>query len=83
MIHLRRIEPGTAPGNLYVRVCTLSGSLLTQYALDDVAQAENTGTSDLTMTDTWLDVHPDDVVYLYIYDGDTGDCVKTIVVDRP
>lgn len=81
-VHLRRVPPGTAPGQLYVRLCTLAQPqrLLDAHPVDPAA----VGPSGLSEADQqvvfrWLDEHPGDAVRVYLYDGGTGDCFATVL----
>lgn len=83
--HLARIATGKAPGALFVRIVTDSGHLLREYPLwprtaDELARIT---ASDIAVTDDWLTAWPDDCVRCYVYDGDSGECLHTIVIDEP
>lgn len=80
-VHVSRIAAGSAPGGFYSRVATVSGHLLDAHPVT-TENAGRSGLDDDALADAWLEEHPDDEVHVYIYDGDSGDCVSTIVVKR-
>ena len=79
-VHLERLPRGINPGGLYVRSCTSTDEVLVDHPMHDPAASGAEGDSDGTAVRSWLDGHPEGRVYTYIYDGDTGECVKTIIV---
>jgi hypothetical protein len=81
-LYARTIPPNTSPGGFYVRIVTASGHLLDEHPIgpDDAGPL---GLRDADIFDRWLAEHPGDTAYVYIYDGDTGTCVKTVVGSTP
>jgi hypothetical protein len=77
-VHQPRIAPESAPGALYVRIATESGKLLDEHALSH-ENARVSGVANNDQTEAWLAEHPEDRVFVYVYDGDSGECVQTII----
>jgi hypothetical protein len=63
-----RIAPGTAPGTLVARVIDLGGAILAEHVLD-LGNVEDHATAD---------AETPGVGAVYLYDGDTGECVATL-----
>lgn len=78
--HLVRVAPGLAPGSLYSRIVTDTDQVLTDHALAEFCVLQQAA-ADSDRAWAWLDEHPTGRVYLYIYDGDDGECVRTVIMD--
>lgn len=72
-VHLERIAPGRAPGGVWIRVCTLE-RLLSEYAATD---PETIAAS--AALDGSLALEQNETVWVYFYDGDTGECMRTLI----
>jgi hypothetical protein len=74
-VHLERVAPGLAPGEIVVRVCT-PDQLLAEYSIardpEVIAAASRRLRWQLIAT-------AEEVVYIYFYDGTDGAHLKTIV----
>lgn len=77
--HLPSIAAGVAPGALAVRIVTEAGALLDAHALE----LHTAVSADLSLVAWHLLEHPDGRVFVYVYDGDSGLCLSTVVVDGP
>lgn len=76
-IHLPTVIPNLAPGALWVRLCTRH-RLITEHALD--AMPDKVGEIDAGLANR--EATRGGIVWLYIYDGDTGECVCTLVTAK-
>ncbi len=78
-IHLEKIEPNKNPGGVWARLCA-SDRVIHEAALNDVSggAAAGAGFADLARQGAGHD----ETVWLYMYDGDTGECLNTIIVER-
>lgn len=77
--HLENIAPGTAPGVLSVRIVTGTDELLDAHELTmDSAEAYRQADAELALL--WLQFNPCSWVHIYVYDGDSGECLKTVAV---
>jgi hypothetical protein len=76
-IHLRTVPPpGINPHGIWIRLCTKE-RLITAHALDSLPIAGLAGTEDGALTAAELDRGHD--CWLYIYDGDNGKCIGTLI----
>jgi hypothetical protein len=84
VIHVERVAPGLAPGALWVRLCSiaadpagdlliLEGPLRSPRGIEAVAEAH--GTAALAHAEA-----TGEEVRLYVYDGDSGECLTTAIV---
>jgi hypothetical protein len=73
--HLR-IEPASCPGGVVVHVVDDEGELLTEHVLRSPAEADAAA-----LIDTQEARRRAGRLWLYLYDGDNGDCVGTLVVE--
>jgi hypothetical protein len=76
VIHLPTVQPGINPHGVWIRICTRH-ELLIERALESVKAAARAGEVDGGITKSALEQGQD--CWLYIYDGDTGACVRTII----
>lgn len=74
--HTPWVPAGLVPGGVYARVAVVGGPLLAEHAVTVV----DDGARDAEIAGAWLAGHPDGEVHVYLYDGDTGECVHTLVV---
>lgn len=74
-LHRKRIGPSAAPGGLWVRVCTLD-RLLTEYAAVDPQTVGCSAAADAAIVNA-----QDEKVWTYFYDGDTGECLRTLITE--
>lgn len=74
MIHLATVPAGLAPGRLWVRVCT-ADELLTEHGLE---WGDLEGELDGRLARDHAD--RGERVWCYVYDGDSGECVATLIV---
>jgi hypothetical protein len=72
------IAPRRAPGGLWARV-TAGRRILDEHALEDPGSVEAQAVLDATLSSTAIDAGADEV-RVFFYDGDTGECVGTLVV---
>lgn len=79
-VYLERVPAGTSPGALWVRICA-GDELVDQHPLDDAALTEALALNDVDVAMAAADRHGE--ARVYIYDGDSGECVKTIIVGGP
>ncbi len=83
-VHLRAVAPGLNPGGLWVRLCTdptdgAPGELLTEHALTGESMAlADPSAFDTDQSDAAL--ARGRTVRNFIYDGDTGECIVTVMV---
>ena len=75
-IHLPTVEPGKAPGGLWIRLCTRK-KLLAERALEKVSEAHQ-------LADSHGDIAIEALkngegIWLYFYDGDSGECLGTLL----
>jgi hypothetical protein len=78
-LHRPTIEPGKAPGGVYVRICSLD-QLLTEYPLVPPVVAGAVESAADVDAGLILD-HEGERIWTYFYDGDTGACMRTIITD--
>lgn len=81
--HASRVAAGICPGALYVRVAAASGPLLDAHDLPLLSTAAGLSTNDQLTAARWLGQHRDDAVHVYVFDGDSGECLATIIVHGP
>lgn len=67
------VQPGMAPGSRWVRICA-GDELIAEHAIDDPSFADRDAS---IATDASI-LHGESRTY--IYDGDSGACLKTIIV---
>lgn len=82
-VHLPRIPAHAAPGTLFVRICThLQPVKLLDAHPVDLPRVTPSGMTedDARLVFEYIDEHPGDAVRVYVYDGDSGACVATILV---
>jgi len=79
-IHLERIAPGRAPGGILVRICTID-RLLLERALTEPELAASAGSFDADATIAAIGGGAEEV-RAYFYDGDSGECLLTVVAGR-
>lgn len=76
-VHLERIAPGRAPGGVWIRVCTID-RLVTEYAATDPATVGISAEHDGELAvGTGADR-----VWVYFYDGDSGECLRTLITNN-
>lgn len=78
-VDLVRAPAASAPGGIFARITTVDGWLLGERVLLD-RDVHTEGDYDVGVAVAWLDTHPEDEVRVYLYDGDSGVCLKTIVM---
>jgi hypothetical protein len=79
-VHRERIKPNTAPGNVVVRVCTLHECLIDEVLHTD-DEGESRGEAHARLASEALEQGK--VVWTYFYDGDTGECMNTLIARPP
>ncbi|MEN3329066.1 MAG: hypothetical protein V7638_3873 [Acidobacteriota bacterium] len=75
-IHLERIAPNKQPGGLWFRQCTLR-RLLSEHGASIPSFVS--AIAEMQGDEARAALADGETVWLYIYDGDTGDCVKTLI----
>lgn len=73
-IHLERIAPGRAPGGIVVRICTLEHLLVERALLAELPTAA-AAEADAAIAAAAFG----EEVRAYFYDGDSGECMLTVV----
>lgn len=76
------IARNCAPGAMYVRIVTSKGRLLDAHPIGEKGHDQMVleQAADEQLAETWCETHPDQSVYVYVYDGDDGRCVSAIVI---
>jgi hypothetical protein len=80
--HLPSVPAGIAPGVLYLRLVTDTDVVLRTGALWYHDTLSTRARHDAAITHDWLIEHPTGVVYLDLYDGDTGECLHTVIIEH-
>jgi hypothetical protein len=75
-IHRLRVSPYLAPGGIWLRLCSQE-KLLSERALVEPTQCDLDATVDAMRTRREL--AQGETVWLYFYDGDSGDCIGTCI----
>jgi hypothetical protein len=70
-----RIDPGECPGGIVLHVVNRDGELIRERMLRSPDEAERAA-----MKDTESAREQSGRLFLYLYDGDSGDCITTLVV---
>lgn len=82
-VYLREVDAGLNPGALWVRICA-GDELVAEHALGDPASGfegiEDVGELDVEAAEKAAAEHGE--ARAFIYDGDSGACVTTIIVRR-
>jgi hypothetical protein len=72
-----RIPPGTAPGGLVFRL-TAAGRRFAEHPITDPDTIAEIAAGDGALARYLVDVYGE--ARNYVYDGDTGECVLTVIV---
>jgi len=78
-VHLERVRPGIAPGGVWVRICTRD-ALLDEYAIPSIESAGQQAASDAARALPYLKLG--ETIRNYFYDGDSGECLCTLITER-
>lgn len=83
-VYLREVDAGLNPGALWVRICA-GDELVAEHPLGDSAAGtfegiEDVGEADVEAAEKAAAEHGE--ARAFIYDGDSGVCVTTIIVRR-
>lgn len=84
-VHLRKVKRNLNPGGLWVRVCTVSGDNATDKVLVEGKLAADRPVEAIaeahgTMAGAHVEATGEEV-RCYVYDGDSGRCLKTMIVE--
>jgi hypothetical protein len=78
-VFLPNVGPGLAPGGLWLRLCTEDRIVFERAILEtDPAAAFAAADAELTSEQ----VRPGERAWLYFYDGDSGECMGTLIMRR-
>lgn len=83
MSHLERLPPGRAPGGIVVRVSTFEGDLISETIMgpDDLGSVAGFGDRDGGLAIEHA--RPGRPTFTHLYDGDSGECLGTFIVEAP